>query len=736
MPRGRVRRSTPDEAHVAHDAWQDRPDAPAAAAVRRPRAMSPRTAACGVVSHDTAALPGAATVRTMCPMSCHPTLCGMLADVRDGRLEAVRGDPDNPDSRGFLCVRGQAVRGLYGHPERLRVPLVRDARDAPLRAATWDEALERIADSIRSAPPAATAFWPGHGTFTTNYGTRIAAQLMARFANLHGSRYWNPTMICWGLGAFGLALTGTARVHAQQDLAAHANLVLLWGANLASQPTTGRHLAAARERGARVVAIDVRASEAVAKADDALIVRPGTDAALALAMMHVIVAEGLHDAAFVAAHTEGFEPLAAHLRARDPAWAESVTGVPAARIVALARDYATLRPATIVLGGSSMHKGDNTWQAARAIACLPALAGHYGVPGGGLGPRHGGQAHGAGFASIVAAERRAPGTASPDQMAAMLEALVAGEIRTLLLMGSNMTSSFADATAVADGLARTRLVVGYDVFMNDTLRRFADVVLPSTAWLEELGAKATHTHLYLMPRALPPEGECRSPWQLLTALAERVGLDGFAPWRDEEAMVDAILDHPATRRATVGALRAEGGIRALDVSHVAYPDRRFDTPSGRVALWSAQAQAMGLDPLPAYVPHASPPDARRYPLRMTQGRTLAHFHGFYDNGRALPALAAREPEPVLWLSVEDAAARGLADGAAIALHNDRGRMRARARVTPKIPPGVVWMRDGWPGLNTLTGASRVLPDTVVSTFGFSAGQARFDADVEVEAAPG
>jgi anaerobic selenocysteine-containing dehydrogenase len=677
--------------------------------------------------------PGTTTVRTMCPMSCHPTLCGMLAEVRDGRLEAVRGDPDNPDSRGFLCVRGQASREVYGHPGRLRVPLVRDARHAPFRTATWDEALGRIVASMGAAPPAATAFWPGHGTFTTNYGTRIAAQLMARFANLHGSRFWNPTMICWGLGAFGLALTGTTRVHTKEDLGANANLVLLWGANLASQPNTGRHLSAARARGARIVAIDVRRTEAAAKADEVLIVRPGSDAALALALMHAIVAEGMHDAAFVADHTEGFAELADRLRAHSPQWAAPITGVPAARIVALARAYATTRPATIVLGGSSMHKGDNGWQAARAIACLPALAGHYGVPGGGLGPRHGGASHGAGTATIAAAERRAPGTATPDQMAAVIEALAAGEIRTLLLMGSNMTSSFADTNALAAGLARTRLVVGYDLFLNDTLRRFADVVLPSTAWLEELGAKATNTHLYLMPPALAPEGECRSPWQVLTALAARVGLADFAPWATEEAMVDAVLDHPSTGRATVAALRAEGGIRALDVSQVAYPDLRFDTPSGRVALWSQRARELGLDPLPSYAPDDPAPGDAAHPLVLTQGRTIAHFHGFYDNGRALPTLAAREPEPLLWLSPEDAAARGLVDGAAIRISNARGEMLARARVTAKIPAGTVWMRDGWPGLNALTGSARVLPDEATGVFGFSAGQARFDARVEVEA---
>jgi len=270
-------------------------------------------------------------------MSCHPTLCGMLAEVRDGRLIGVRGDDENPDSRGFLCIRGQASREVFDNPARLLHPLVRDARSDAFRRATWDEALDRIAGSIAQSPPAATAVWPGHGTFTTNYGTRISAQLMARFSNFHGSQFWNPTMICWGLGAFGLGLTGMLETNTKEDMGENAQLILLWAANLASQPNTARHLLAAKRRGAYVVTIDVRHTEAAAKSDEVMLIRPGTDTALALALMHVICAERRHDATFVRQHTVGFEPLAAHLAAFTPAWAEQITGIDAERIVALAR---------------------------------------------------------------------------------------------------------------------------------------------------------------------------------------------------------------------------------------------------------------------------------------------------------------------------------------------------------------------------------------------------------------
>ena len=195
-------------------------------------------------------------------------------------------------------------------------------------------------------------------------------------------------------------------------------------------------------------------------------------------MMSVIVEEGLHDAGFVARHTVGFDALAAHVRELGPGWAAPITGVAADRITALARRYATTRPAMILLGGSSMHKGGSGWQGARAIGCLPALAGHLGVPGGGFGPRHGAASHGQALSDISVPERRPPGSYVPNQMPRVTEALAEGLVRVLLLFGTDMLSSYADAGRLAEGLARTDLIVSHDLFLNDTAREFADVVLP------------------------------------------------------------------------------------------------------------------------------------------------------------------------------------------------------------------------------------------------------------------
>lgn len=668
------------------------------------------------------------TVRTMCPMNCHPTLCGMLVDIENGRLVGVRGDKENPDSRGFLCVRGQASQEIIGNPQRLLYPLIRERRaDTTWRQVSWDEAFDLIVSRMHAVGREAVGIWSGHGTASSNYGTRINGYLLRRFANFYGCQWWNPTMICWGLGAFGLGVTGVLETNTKEDMGEHAQFILLWGANLASQPNTARHVTAAKRRGAHIVTVDVRHTEAAAQSDEVLLLRPGTDAALALAMMQVIITEGLYHREFVERQTLGFAELAAHVRPYSPTWAAEVTGIAAERIVALARRYATTHPAMIVLGGSSMHKGSNSWYAGRAISCLPGLTGNLGVPGGGFGPRHASASHGQALANITAEDHRPPGHYIPSQMSHITAALRDRRVRVLFLFGTNTVSSFADAEQTAAGLERTDLVVSYDIFMNDTARRFADIILPSAAWLEELGCKATNTHLYLMEQALPPPGETRPLSQVLRGLAQRLQLDGFFPWDSQEGLINAVLDHPSTGQATVATLRQQGGMLPFHISHVAYPDDRFHTPSGKVEFFSARAQALGLPPLPVY----QEPSRSEYPLTLCQGRTLTHFHGFYDHGQVLPTLARLDPEPYLWISPDDAAARGLHDGAAIRVYNERGAVQARARVTDDIPAGTVWMRDGWAGLNNLTSGQAVLPDTAVDLFGFSAGQASFEAMVEV-----
>ncbi|TDJ65143.1 MAG: hypothetical protein E2O36_00590 [Proteobacteria bacterium] len=669
------------------------------------------------------------TIHTMCPMNCHPTFCGMLAEVKDGRLIDITGDKANPDSEGFLCVRGQAAREIIDNPKRLLHPMIRHRRgEGAWQRASWDDAYDLICSKMQEVGREAVALWPGHGNAVNDYGVGVKWQLIERFANLYGCQRWSPAMICWGLGGFGLGLTGALETSTKEDMGANAEMIVLWAANLTSQPNTARYLVAAKRRGAHIVTIDVRQTEAAAQSDEVLLLRPGSDSALALALMHVIISEDLYDSDFVRDHTVGFDELAEHVRPFTPDWAAQETNIQPERIVALARRYAETKPAMMVIGGSSLHKGANGWQAARAVSCLPALTGNFGVPGGGIGPRHGSVSHGRGMANIAASSQRKPGNYIADQMSDISASLEDGRVRVLLTLGSNILSSFPDAGRIARGLSRADLIVNYDIFMTDTARRYADVILPGTVWLEELGCKATNTHVYLSDRALEPAGDTRALYEVLKDLAGRLGVDGFYPWTSHEDAIDAVLDHPATGHATVASMRANQGRAALKISHVAYPSHRYDTPSGKIEFFSKQSEKLGLPPLP--MPTTSAPTS--YPLTLCQGRTLTHFHSFYDQGLALPTLAKLDPRPILWMSVADADLRDLEDGAAIRIYNQRGEFEAHAHVTDQMTDGVVWMRDGWTGLNNLTSGEAVVPAQALNLFPFTVGQASFEANVEVE----
>ena len=668
------------------------------------------------------------TVRTMCPMNCHPTFCGMQVEVEDDRLVGITGDKENPDSRGFLCVRGKSAHQIIGNDQRILHPMrCRERGSGKWERITWDEALDQITAAIEAGERDQVMLWPGHGAVSNDFGVFAHAQLALRLANMAGFQWWDISMICWGLGALGIGLTGALEVNTKEDMGAHSDMVVLWGSNLVSQPHTARHVAEAKKRGAKIVAIDVRRSEACVMAHEAFIVKPGTDAALALAMMHVIVGEELHDSAFTSQHTLGFEKLREHLRQFTPEWAQEITGIEALRIAQLARDYAATPRAMICIGGSSMHKSGNGWQAGRAISCLPALTGKLGKPGSGLGPRHAGEPHGMGGNLIIDFAARPEGNYIPSQMASIGDAIENERIKTMLLFGTNFLSSFSETGRLANGLAKMNLVVCQDLFMNDTIRECADIVLPGTAWLEDVGCKMTATHLYLMDRALPPAGEARSMTSVVRSLAERLGLDGFYPWEGECGHIDAVLDHPVTGRATVEALRAEGGIRPLDTGPVAHPDLSFATPTGKIEYYSTVALEHGLPALPVYEDR----DTGGFPLELRMGRTISHFHSFFDKGRALPALARIEQSPRLWISIEDARARDIAEGDQIRVHNGRGEANAIAAITDRVPAGTVWIHDGWPRFNSLSDGGKAIPDAATHIFPFSTGQAAFDTFVEV-----
>ena len=390
----------------------------------------------------------------------------------------------------------------------------------------------------------------------------------------------------------------------------------------------------------------------------------------------------------------------------------------------------------ILIGGSSMHKSGNGWMGSRAIACLPALCGKLGKPGAGLGPRHAARTHGMATGSIAASDRRPAGDYQLSQMSEITRAIEAGQVKVLLLLGTDMLSSFADAERLAKALDRVDLIVSQDLFLNDTAAAHADIVLPATSWVEWTSLKLTNTHMYLMEQAIPPRGESRPLNDVLDALARRLGIEDYFPWSGPEGAINEVLNHPALGHATVERLRAQGGNQTMAISHVAHPDLHFATPSGKIEFYSGRLAGFGMPALPVYeeaseTPRSRPDLATRFPLVFRQGRSFAHFHGFYLHGRALPSLVRAEPEPEVWIAPADASARAIGAGDAVRVHNDRGSLDAVARVTDDVPAGVVWMHDGWPGVNSLTSGAQVIPNEAVAGFPFAAGQAAYEALVEV-----
>jgi anaerobic selenocysteine-containing dehydrogenase len=278
-----------------------------------------------------------------------------------------------------------------------------------------------------------------------------------------------------------------------------------------------------------------------------------------------------------------------------------------------------------------------------------------------------------------------------------------------------------------------KLIVAYDLFMNESTRRCADLVLPATAWLEDIGLKQTGTHIYLMERALTPEGECRTLSTILRDLAERLDLANFFPWQDDEDYINALLAAQKTETGeplTVAELRKRGGYwQKNGLAHVSYRAGKFQTPSGKIEFWSERARQVGLSPLPSY----TAPEGEAYPLRFCQGRTLTAFHAFFDEGQALPTLAKANTEPLLWIHPRDAQKRNIANGAAIVIANERGQFEAKAHVTDDVVQGAVWMRDGWSGINRVTSNNQIIPlvaNDIVP--GIPGGQATYDAWVEVQ----
>jgi anaerobic selenocysteine-containing dehydrogenase len=634
-----------------------------------------------------------------CPHDC-PDSCAWRVTVQDGRAVKLSGNPDHPVTRGGLCAKvNHYLDRVYG-PERLTQPLRRigpkgEGRFEPIG---WDEAIAEIAGRLggiieRHGGEAILPF-----SYLGSLGMVQTQSLDRRFfARIGASRL--ERAVCGAAGWAGLLATiGTDTGMLPEDIV-HSRFIIIWGAN--PIVTNLHHWPLVREakaRGATVVVIDPARTRTAAAADWHIQPIPGTDAALALGMMHVIVRDGLHDGEYVERHTLGFDALRERLAEYPPDRAAAITGIPAAEIERLARAYATTAPAAIrtLVGMEHRANGAGIY---RAVACLPALIGAWKHLGGGLLHMTASLASSAlDGAALTMPGLEHPGLRSFNMVQlgrALTDETLDPPVAALVVYGSNPAVTMPNQALVRRGLAREDLfTVVHEQVMTDTAK-FADYVLPATTQLEHLDLISSwgQTCLALNLPAIAPVGEARSTTQLFRDLA--AAMDMTEPWLHEsdEALARAALasGHPYLEGITFERLREDGWAPlALPRPWLPFAEGGFPTPSGRTEFRSPALDAAGLDPLPGYVP--APTDAA-WPLSLLTPKSEVHFLNSSYAGLSWHRKAAGEPR--LDLHAEDAAPRGIVDGDMVRVLNDRGELRLRVRVEDRVRPGTAAMPFGW-----------------------------------------
>jgi anaerobic selenocysteine-containing dehydrogenase len=654
-------------------------------------------------------------VKSTC-RGCHG-VCGVRLHLENGRLVRVTGDPASPTSRGYICVKGKAAPELLYHPDRLKYPLKRaGARgEDRWRRISWDEALDEVAARLAKAKreSGAESIVGARGTGRPYY------VLFHRFLNCLGT----PNRLGFAHLCYGPRLTVSAMTCGNLPVCdyygfggAYPDCVLVWGSNLtevgAADGMCGYQLTRTLKRGAKLIVVDPRRTDLAARADVWLQIRPGTDAALALGMLHVIIEEGLYDRDFVARYTVGFEKLAERARSYTPEKVADITWVPAEQIRAAARLYAKTRPACLQWG-VGIDQGVNNFQTIRAVLMLSGVTGNIDAPGGDVlwVPPEG---------VVVQAPRLNPAIELPERLSAasrrkmlggdkyklsttiqprlFIEAALTGRpypLKALFIMGTNLLIGHSDCLKMVEALRKMDFIVASDLFMNPTVQ-LADIVLPAASWLETDDVPDLHiVWCNTIRQKVAAVGECRDDKEVLFDLARRLGMQENFPWRDTREYCDWVLRGTGL---TFEQFKETGIVRG-EMRYRKYEREGFETPSGKFEFYCAALEEMGYDPLPDYIeppesPYTTPELFRDYPLVITTGaRVQAYFH---SEGRQIKSLRRLNPDPLVEMHPETAARLGIKDGDWVWIEGPRGgRIKQKARLTDGIHPAVVSAQHGW-----------------------------------------
>jgi anaerobic selenocysteine-containing dehydrogenase len=670
----------------------------------------------------------------------------MAVTVEGDQAIALGGDPEHRFTQGFLCAKVNRYLERVYSPERILHPLRRvgPKGEGKFERITWDEALDAIATRFRQviANHGPQAILPY--SYAGNMGLLSYGSMDRRFFQLLGASLLDRT-ICASAGAAGYKVTVGKSMGFDPEAVVHARFIVAWGANIISSNV---HLwpfvEEARRRGAKLVVVDPYRSRTAEKADQHLALWPGTDAALALGMMHVIFRDGLEDRDYIEKYTLGADEVRERALDWTPARTAAETGLTAAEVESFARAYATTQPSAIRLNyGLNRHAGGGT--AVRTIACLPALTGAWRHPGGGILLSTSGT-YPTNAEYLERPDLTPPGTRTLNMSELgriLTDETLAPPVKAVFVYNSNPAAVAPEQEKVRAGLEREDLfVVVHELFATDTVD-FADIVLPATTTLEQYDIHKSYGHLYLSLNrpAIPPLGEAKANTDVFRLLAARMGLDHPSLCESDEEMARHAMhwDHPHLEGITFERLEREGTVRlSVPEQYAPFAQGGFPTPSGKCELVSPALEAQGRDPVAGYVPPRESPVtnpvlAQRYPLAFIS--PPAH-HFLNSTFSAQPVFVRREGGPSLTIHPTDAAARRIADGQMVRVFNDRGAFLAKAHVSDAARQGLVvglsiwWAKMCPGGRNANAVTSQELTD-------LGGGATFYDVLVEVtpEAAP-
>jgi anaerobic selenocysteine-containing dehydrogenase len=641
-------------------------------------------------------------VRAACPHDC-PDTCAMLVTVKDGVAVKVQGDPTHPFTDGSLCTKVSHYAERTYAPDRLMHPMKRVGAkgSGQFRRIGWDEALDEIAAKLKAiAADDPQSILPL--SYAGTMGMLQYSSMDRRFFHKLGASQLERTL-CSSAGKAGIKATLGGSYGMDPEHYPDAQLILIWGSN---PITSNLHFWAraqeAKRRGAKVIAIDPYRSLTAEKCTQHVALLPGTDGALALGMMHVLIGDNLIDRDYIGKYTLGFNELEKRVRQYTPEWTSKTCGLPVEEIVQLARDYGTAKPAAIRLNyGMQRHAGGG--MAARTIACLPALVGAWRDPAGGilLTTADNYQFDHAKLERPDLMPRPRPRVLNHSKLGDALTAATP-PVRAVIVYNNNPVAVCPESSKVVQGFKREDLFcVVMDSFLTDTAD-YADIVLPATTQLEHADIHKSYGHLYVLANnpAIAPVGESLPNAEVFRRLAARMGFteDCFRDSDDDLARQAIGSGHANLAGIDWETLRKNGWQR-LSLPKVFAPFAKggFHTPSGKCEFYSEALKAQGMDPLPSFNPPAespaSNPDlAAKYPLNFLSPPVRNFLNSSFANMKRFRDL---EGEPVLEMHAADAAARGIRDGDAVRVYNDRGAYELRARVNGKPRRGVVVAPSVW-----------------------------------------